>query len=499
LLKNRNALKNTTMAAINSRKALTPILATLLIIVIAVAAIAVTYSWVSSAVENTAEQAGVFLYMANVAFTPKGITVDIGNSGTSNAKIFAIYVGPTQSSMESVPIEPVQVATGQIVSLNLSYVWTEGITYHFKVTSTSGQSAVTFQVKEAQDTILNPTSSATVEPTPTGEVSPSPTPTQTPFGERTPVVTTKPTKSPTLTPVHTPGETVTIKFAISGASTVNGGETVITIDGVSYAYSDLNWRSWKWQAWTTHTISTVASITGYDSNIFNFSTWTNGNDLTEAEGTFTTPEEDVTVTANYALTTFRVSFAATGLTNFGEAIFRIDGVEYRYSDLGSFNLDAKKSLWIAGSTHSIEALTPVTNYDTPAKAFMFVNWTNGNGLVDASGTFTMPNETVTVTANYMKATVHVSFAQTGLSHIDSGVTIITIDGQDYDIWQIPNTSFEWTIGSTHTVVAQNQVKGWDNVNHHFISWTNGNGLTDKSGILTVPDTDAVVTVNYTPS
>ncbi len=241
----------------------------------------------------------------------------------------------------------------------------------------------------------------------------------------------------------------------------------------------------------------VNSIHGYDSNIFNFSSWTNGNGLTEASGTFTTPTDSVTVTANYVLTTFRVSFAATGLSNFGGTIFRIDGVEYAYTDLGSFNYDVQKSMWVVGSTHSIEALTPVTNYDTPAKSFMFSSWTNGNGLVNASGTFTMPNSTVTVTANYVQSSVHTSFAQTGLSNLNSGDIILTIDGVNYDYWQLQQTNFQWTIGSTHTVVAQNQVKGWDNVNHHFINWTNGNGLTDKSGILTVPKVDTVVTVNYT--
>ncbi len=164
--------------------------------------------------------------------------------------------------------------------------------------------------------------------------------------------------------------------------------------------------------------------------------------------------------------------------------------------MGSFNYDVAKSLWVAGSQHSVQALTPVTNYDTPAKGFAFVNWTNGNGLTGPSGTFTMPNGSVTVTANYVQSTVHISFAQSGLSNMNSGVTILTIDGITYDYYQLQNTNFQWYIGSTHTVVAQNQVKGWDNVNHHFVSWTNGNGLVDKSGTFTVPSVDTVVTVNY---
>ncbi len=163
---------------------------------IAVAAIAVTYSWITTTVEHTAQQAGVFLYTANVAFKPDNIiTIDVGNSGTSDAEILGVYVGVARSSLESRPLNsPVPVEAGEIASFNITYEWEAQAIYQFKIVSTAGQQALTFQAQAAEATPLSSTS-----PTPT----PSPTPTATPT----------PTPTPTATP--TPSE-LEVTFAVSG-------------------------------------------------------------------------------------------------------------------------------------------------------------------------------------------------------------------------------------------------------------------------------------------
>jgi flagellin-like protein len=253
------------MIAANSKKAVTPILATLLIIVITVAAIAVTYAWISSAVENTANQAGVSLYVANVAFSDHKITIDIGNSGTSNTQILSLYVGTSQSNLQRQTLTgDTSLAVGQIRSFELTYEWREGVQYQFKIGSTAGQQALVYYAKASDTSMSQATASGTsiTNPTPTATSTESQQPTQTPTTSTEPTATSTETATPTptatqtpeSTPSHTPGAQVTIKFALTGAPTVNGGETVITIDGVSYAYSDLNWRSWTWQAWTTHSV-----------------------------------------------------------------------------------------------------------------------------------------------------------------------------------------------------------------------------------------------------
>ncbi|MCW4043918.1 MAG: hypothetical protein NWE94_00175 [Candidatus Bathyarchaeota archaeon] len=138
---------------LKSKKAISPILATLLLIVIAVAAIVVTYAWVMTYMGTTTEQAGFIPYKANVAFTDEGktIKIDIGNSGTSNGKIAAIYIGTSASQLESQKTINPSLATtsidaGTIQPFTVTYEWKTDTTYYFKVVPTSG-AAVEFQAK----------------------------------------------------------------------------------------------------------------------------------------------------------------------------------------------------------------------------------------------------------------------------------------------------------------------------------------------------------------
>jgi hypothetical protein len=177
---------------------------------------------------------------------------------------------------------------------------------------------------------------------------------------------------------------------------------------------------------------------------------------------------------------YTARFSTSGLSNINGNVFQIDGNNIAFSSLSSTSFN-----WVAGSTHTVVALEPVYNYDTPPKGFNFTSWTNGNGLVTASGTFTMPSSDVTVTANYAQSTVQVTFATTGLSNLNSD-TILTIDGAPYNYWDVINSKFQWMKGSTHAITAVSSITGWDNVKHDFSNWTNGNGLTTNSGTFTTP-------------
>jgi flagellin-like protein len=126
-----------------SRKAISPILATLLLVVIAVAAIVVTYAWVMTYMNNAGRQAGVILYKANVNFdasTVKKIDVDVGNSGTSDTQITRLYVGTSISTLQNQTMTPVTLLAGGTQRITVDYNWTAGTTYYFKVLSVSGQS-----------------------------------------------------------------------------------------------------------------------------------------------------------------------------------------------------------------------------------------------------------------------------------------------------------------------------------------------------------------------
>jgi len=93
-----------------SKRAISPILATLLLIVIAVAAIVVTYTWIMTYIAGT--------------------------------EIMEVYAGTSQSALDDQTTSPTLPATlpeGAIVKISLSYNWTAGETYYFKIVSSSGQ------------------------------------------------------------------------------------------------------------------------------------------------------------------------------------------------------------------------------------------------------------------------------------------------------------------------------------------------------------------------
>jgi flagellin-like protein len=125
-------------ATLRSRKGVSPILATLLLVVIAVAAIAVTYALM---ITYTGPRAGITLYFSNDKFYENGtkIDIDIGNSGTSDATIIQCYIGTSSSSMSNQTISPLLVPSASVQRLTVHYSWQVGVTYHFKVVASTGQ------------------------------------------------------------------------------------------------------------------------------------------------------------------------------------------------------------------------------------------------------------------------------------------------------------------------------------------------------------------------
>jgi flagellin-like protein len=91
---------------LRSRKAISPILATLLLIVIAVAAIVVTYAWIMTYVSGVTPQAGVRLYPENVRFYGSPATsarnrtdFTIQNTGKTNTEVVRIYMGNSSGNL----------------------------------------------------------------------------------------------------------------------------------------------------------------------------------------------------------------------------------------------------------------------------------------------------------------------------------------------------------------------------------------------------------------
>jgi flagellin-like protein len=137
---NNKKVKNLACNSLRSRKAISPILATLLLVVIAVAAIVVTYAWVMTYMAHTTGQAGVVLYPANVRFYGNGtkIDIDIQDTGTSDTTIIQVYVGTSSSTMDNQTITPVQLPAGTVQRITVNYSWQVGTIYYFKVIPSIG-------------------------------------------------------------------------------------------------------------------------------------------------------------------------------------------------------------------------------------------------------------------------------------------------------------------------------------------------------------------------
>jgi flagellin-like protein len=79
---------------LKSKKAISPILATLLLIVIAVAAIVVTYAWVMTYMTSAGQQAGTWITFdsATISATSREITIYVRNKGTEPAVVDKVYI-----------------------------------------------------------------------------------------------------------------------------------------------------------------------------------------------------------------------------------------------------------------------------------------------------------------------------------------------------------------------------------------------------------------------
>jgi flagellin-like protein len=131
-----------------TRRAITPILATLLLVVIAVAAVAVTYAWIMMYMSNATNQAGVDLKEDAVNWLqgpPKTIVVYVRNRGISDTTIDSVYVGISNTNLvlqTNVTYDPLSKAVlkdGGTVTIMFDYNWASQTVYYFKIVPRTGE------------------------------------------------------------------------------------------------------------------------------------------------------------------------------------------------------------------------------------------------------------------------------------------------------------------------------------------------------------------------
>jgi flagellin-like protein len=131
---------------LKSKKGISPILATLLLIVIAVAAVIVTYAWVMTFTGSTTGQAGAVLSLDNIRFyedTEDYIQITLRNSGTSDAKVEKVYAGTSDSNLEPQTVSSYSpttqmISTGSTLTITFQYDWEDGSTYYFNIATEEG-------------------------------------------------------------------------------------------------------------------------------------------------------------------------------------------------------------------------------------------------------------------------------------------------------------------------------------------------------------------------
>ena len=132
------------ISILKSKKGISPILATLLLIVIAVSAVIVTYAWVMT---FTGSNTGLpILGLENTRFytdTDDYIEITIRNSGDSDAQVKTVYIGSTDTNLVPQTIDSADptsqiVAPGETLTLTMEYEWEEGTTYYFNIATEEG-------------------------------------------------------------------------------------------------------------------------------------------------------------------------------------------------------------------------------------------------------------------------------------------------------------------------------------------------------------------------
>jgi len=137
---------------LNSKKAISPILATLLLIVIAVAAIVVTYAWITTYMGSATQQAGALLYKENVRFDTGETVITVGNSGTTDTRIVRVYLGDSSGNMTDITSAYTDVGSsgmalnaGHTATITVDWPnsvvndWAAGENYYFRIVPSPGQ------------------------------------------------------------------------------------------------------------------------------------------------------------------------------------------------------------------------------------------------------------------------------------------------------------------------------------------------------------------------
>ncbi|MEM1563573.1 MAG: archaellin/type IV pilin N-terminal domain-containing protein [Candidatus Bathyarchaeia archaeon] len=111
-----------TKTLLKSRRGISPILATLLLIVIAVAAIVVTYAWIMIYMRSAGQQAGTRIKfdLVSINATSDEVTIYVRNWGTEPAVVDKVYIEGVDVTQHVTPELPETISIDQVLQLRVN-------------------------------------------------------------------------------------------------------------------------------------------------------------------------------------------------------------------------------------------------------------------------------------------------------------------------------------------------------------------------------------------
>jgi len=127
------------MKILKSKKALSPVVASIILIAVTVAVSIAVAAWMGALTftftkTEQLEIQGATFY-GNTTET-KGIRLMVQNTGTSDLTVDKAKIG---AGGEQIPIGPVKVLQGEQVPIEVSYPWASGTTYDIYIITTTGK------------------------------------------------------------------------------------------------------------------------------------------------------------------------------------------------------------------------------------------------------------------------------------------------------------------------------------------------------------------------
>jgi len=115
--------------------------------------VTVTYAWITTYRGDIAGTTDIMVYNAGITFTKgptESIVITLGNSGSSEVTITAVYYGTSESELVSAGIyKKVIKSEDCFTNITINTKWIESTTYYFKILTTIGNPLV-FNVKTPQ-------------------------------------------------------------------------------------------------------------------------------------------------------------------------------------------------------------------------------------------------------------------------------------------------------------------------------------------------------------